>query len=246
MLRVRALVKEFYVNLGEQKNLTCYVRGRWILFRERAISQLLELRSVSDCKEYDQLQESSNFEEIVKQLTNGLRVWQRTKTIRNAYIDIGDLLEAVKVWFYFINSVLTLSKHVSTVRQDHAILLYALVNGFNLNVGKIVEQSILDYHENNFSGNIPYSALITLLCLKGGVTFSETKEKCSRSSTLTLIGLKAPVQGEEVERTRKRKRAALQREVTPTAEEELEIEEMGVVLKITQRNQCSPLGLKKI
>ena len=25
--RIRALVKEFYANLGKQKNLTCYVRG---------------------------------------------------------------------------------------------------------------------------------------------------------------------------------------------------------------------------
>ena len=41
--RVRALVKEFYTNLGEQKNLTCYVRGRWIHFGEMTISQLLEL-----------------------------------------------------------------------------------------------------------------------------------------------------------------------------------------------------------
>ena len=29
---LRALVKEFYANLGEQKNLGCYVRGRWIHF----------------------------------------------------------------------------------------------------------------------------------------------------------------------------------------------------------------------
>ena len=27
-LGVWALVKEFYANLGEQRNLTCYVRGR--------------------------------------------------------------------------------------------------------------------------------------------------------------------------------------------------------------------------
>ena len=78
-----------------------------------------------------------------------------------------------KVWFYFVNSILTPLKHVSTVRQDHAILLYALVKGWNLNLGKIVEQSILDYDEINFSGNIPHPALITLLCIKGGVTFSE-------------------------------------------------------------------------
>ena len=33
--RVRDLVKEFYANLGEQKNLTYYVRGRWIPFYEK-------------------------------------------------------------------------------------------------------------------------------------------------------------------------------------------------------------------
>ena len=40
---VRALIKEFYANLGKQKNLTCYARGRWIPFRERAIAQLVVL-----------------------------------------------------------------------------------------------------------------------------------------------------------------------------------------------------------
>ena len=40
----RALGKEFYTNLGERRNLTCYVRGRWVPFGERAISQLFGLR----------------------------------------------------------------------------------------------------------------------------------------------------------------------------------------------------------
>ena len=142
---------------------------------------------MSECEEYSQLQESPKFEEIVKELIDGLGVWQRIKTICNAYINRGDLSEAVKVWFYFVNYVLTPSKHVSIVRQDRVILLYALVKGFNKNVGKIVEQSILNYVKNNFSGNIPHASLITLLCIKGGVTFSETEERCPRSSPLTLI-----------------------------------------------------------
>ena len=94
---------------------------------------------MSDCKEYDQLQKSLKFEEIIKKLTDSLGVRQRTKTIRNAYIDRGDLSKVVKVCFYFINFVLTPYKHVSTVRQDRSILLYALVKGLSLNVGKIVE-----------------------------------------------------------------------------------------------------------
>ena len=144
---------------------------------------------MSECVEYDQLRESPKFEEIVKELKNGLGQWQRTKTIHKAYINKGDLAEVVKVWFYFVNFVLTTFEHVSTVRQDCAILLYALVKWFSLQVGKIVKQSILDYVENNFSRNIPHPTLITVLCIKRGVTFSETEERCSRYSPLTLTGV---------------------------------------------------------
>ena len=114
--------------------------------------------------------------------------------------------------------------------QDCAILLYALIKGCSLNVGKIVEQSILDYAENNFSDNIPHLTLITLLCIKGGVPFNKIEEKCPRASLLTFTRvIKTPAQGEEVERARKRKRVAIElpREVTPVVEEEPEIEERG-------------------
>ena len=108
--------------------------------------------------------------------------------------------------------------------------LYALVKGWSLNVGKIVEHSILDYAENNFSRNIPHPSLITLLCIKGSVTFSETEEKYPRPYPLTLTRvLKTPAQGEEVERARKRKKADTNflREEAPAVEEEPETEEMG-------------------
>ena len=51
----RALVKEFYTNLSDRKNMTCYVRGRWVPFGERALSQLLGLKTVRDCTVYEQL-----------------------------------------------------------------------------------------------------------------------------------------------------------------------------------------------
>ena len=70
-----------------------------------------------------------------------------------------------------------------------------------------MEQSILDYARNKFSRNIPHPALITLLCIKGGVTFSETKENYPKASPLTLTGvLKTPAEDKEVERIRMMKR----------------------------------------
>ena len=68
----RAIVKEFYPNLGERDDLTCYIRERWIPFGERAISQLLKLKIVGDYTKNEQLQESSRFKEISRELTNGL------------------------------------------------------------------------------------------------------------------------------------------------------------------------------
>ena len=112
-----------------------------------------------------------------------------------------------KVWFYLFNSIFKPPKHVSIVRQDLALLLYALIKGFELDVAKIIKESILDYAENNFSANIPHPSLITLLCIKGGVKFKEEEEKSLKASPLTLTGaLKASIEGEEVERIRKRKR----------------------------------------
>ena len=85
--------------------------------------------------------------------------------------------------------------HISTVRQDRAILLYALVKGYEVNLGGIMENSILEFMKGNFAGNIPHPFLITLLCIKGGVNFNkEEEERYPKTSPLTLIGvLKASV-----------------------------------------------------
>ena len=69
------------------------------------------------------------------------------------------------------------SKLVSTMRQDRIILLYALVKAYALNVGKIMDKSILDYAEVKFSANIPHPSLITLLCIKRGARFNEENEE---------------------------------------------------------------------
>ena len=47
----RSLVKEFYANLEDRRNLICYVKGRWVPFGERAISQLFGLRERENCIE---------------------------------------------------------------------------------------------------------------------------------------------------------------------------------------------------
>ena len=77
----------------------------------------------------------------------------------------GNLTEEAKVWFYFICSVLMPSKNLSTVRREEAFLLYALLKGYKINVGNIIERSILGYFESNCRGMIPHPEIITKLCI---------------------------------------------------------------------------------
>ena len=44
-------------------------------------------------------------------------------------------------------------KHLSIVRREEAILLYALLKGYKINVGKNIEKSILDYSESEYRGD---------------------------------------------------------------------------------------------
>ena len=82
------------------------------------------------------------------------------------------------------------SKHLSTVRIEEAILLYALLRGYKINVGKFMEKSILGYFESKCKGMIPHPATITRLCIQGGVDEEwGTEETYPKSSSLTLTGI---------------------------------------------------------
>ena len=73
------------------------------------------------------------------------------------------------------------------MRRDEAILLYALLKGYKINVGNIIEKSILSYSGSNCMGLIPHLATITNLCLLGGVEAEwEKEETYPGASSLTL------------------------------------------------------------
>ena len=114
------------------------------------------------------------------------------KGIKRIHVSIAreDLTEKAKFWFYFLYSVLIPSKHVCIVRQDKAILLYAILKGYKINFGKIIEKSIPDYHSNNFFGHIPHPSIIIHLCIKRGVNFyQEAEEKCPATPPLNFTSI---------------------------------------------------------
>ena len=94
------------------------------------------------------------------------------------------------------------SKDLSTVSRNEVILLYALLKRYKINVGKIIENSILSYSRSKCRGLIPHLTTITSLCLLGGVDEEWGKEETyPRASPLTLTRVtKGPqIRGKEKE-----------------------------------------------
>ena len=81
---------------------------------------------------YKKLADSSNREKIARRLTDSKVKWGQGMGEKKI-INRGDLTEEAKVWFYFLASILVLTKHGCTVREQEAVILYAILKGYNLN-----------------------------------------------------------------------------------------------------------------
>ena len=130
---------------------------------------MFKLRVQKNGSKFKKQLKEPKHKKIVDLLTAGKGKWKGTKKTPFKSITRGDLTEEAKVWFCFISSVLMPSKRLSTVRRVEAILLYVLLKGYKINVGKIIEKSILGYSESKCRGIIPHPATITRLCVQGGV-----------------------------------------------------------------------------
>ena len=184
-----AVVREFYSNLVGRKENSVFVRGVLVSYEAETINEMYGMEGQKHGSKYKKIADSPNREKIARKLTYGkvkLGQGRGAKKIINR----GDLIEETKVWFYFLASVLVPTKYVCTVREQEAIILYAILKGYKLNAGAIIENSIMKYHEGNKMGLIPHPATITRLCIRAGVKgIWEKEEEFPKASPLTLTGV---------------------------------------------------------
>ena len=164
-----SLVREFFANMVEKEGNRVYVKGNWVEFSRGEINRLFSLRVQKDGLKFKKEQKEPKHQKIVDLLMARKGEWKGTKKTPFKSIAREDQTEEAKVWFYFIIFVLMSSKHLSTVRRDEAILLYALLKGYKIYVGKIIQKSILNYSKRKCRRMIPHPAIITRLCIQGGV-----------------------------------------------------------------------------
>ena len=184
------IVREFYSNLVGRKDNSVFVRGVWVPYGAENINAIYGMEGQKHGSKYKRLADRPNKEKIARRLTDGKVKWG-TGQGEKKIINRGDLTEEAKVWFYFLASVLIPTKHVCTVKEQEEVLLYAILKGYKVNAGAIIEKSIMKNHEGNRKGLIPHPATITWLCFKAGVKGNWAEEKeCPNASPLTLTGVR--------------------------------------------------------
>ena len=184
-----AVVREFYANLVGRKDNTVYVRGVWVPYGAQAINQVYGLAGLKHGSKYKKLLENPDLKKIAEKLTGGKAQLRQEKGGPKT-LNRGSLTEEAKVWFYFLAFVLVPTKHLSTVREQEAVMLYAILKGYKINIGAIIENSIMRYHDGNKRGLIPHPATVTILCLKAGVKGDwGTEEEVPLASPLVLTGV---------------------------------------------------------
>ena len=184
-----AVVREFYSNLVGRKENPVFVGGVWVPYGAKTINEMYGMEGQKNGSKFKKLMNNPNREKMAKRLTDGKGQWKKGKGEQET-LSRGDLTEEVKVWFYFLASVMVPTKHVCTLREQEAILLYAILKGYKIDVGTVIENSIIRYHEGNKRGLIPHLATITRLCIRAGVKGSwAEEEECPNASPLTLTGI---------------------------------------------------------
>ena len=142
-----AVVGEFYSNMIDMREDSAYVRRVWVLMGHEMINEVLQIKDPNNGSKFKRLLREPNHDKIVDFLTGGKGKWNSTRKNPHESIHRGSLTKEAKVWFYFIAYVIIPTKHLSTIRENEAILLYALLKGYKFDVGKIIETSIRTFRK---------------------------------------------------------------------------------------------------
>ena len=127
--------------VGMREDLV-YVRGVWVPFGHQRINEVFQLKELKHGSKFKKLVEDPDHGKIINLLTTGQGKWETGRRRRRTHTMLST--EDAKVWFYFIASVIIPTKHLCSVKEQEAIILYAILKGYKINVGSLIEASSRD------------------------------------------------------------------------------------------------------
>lgn len=171
------VVREFYANLRDFHGTPdVQVRGVSVSFSAESINKLYQLPQFEN-DEYTVFRQAPvEFDELIEYLCYPEAVWKLSASGHVMSFQARFLKQAAAAVFLFIIARLMPAKHATDVTKDRAILLYCILKGHTMDVGKIIEASIFHAAISNKNVNLPHPSLITELCQSRGVQWNNAEE----------------------------------------------------------------------
>lgn len=136
------LVKEFYANAKEHDNFKVFVRGRWVRFDRVSINRFYHTQDIPN-DDYSRLRdEGVNPTTLINTLARAGTEWNRNANAVPNF-PASWLTANCKMWHQFITAKLIPSSNISEMTRDRATLNYAIQMEHSIDVGKIIQNSIL-------------------------------------------------------------------------------------------------------
>ena len=185
------LVREFYANALEHNHRRVFVRGKQVDFNGKAINRFFKLPDIENDGYTQFIGKQVDFEEIIHEIAVPGTTWKLTDDRPITFKSIG-LTKNCKALHYFLGARLMPVRHFSDINKDRAILLYCLMTGKSLDVGRFISSHIVQCYKHQ-SMSLFFPSLITALCVAAGVQYGPNEESLAPMAALTdqrIYGMK--------------------------------------------------------
>ncbi len=186
------IVREFYANAPEHDNRKVFVRGKQVSFSGKAINKFFKLPDFERDEYTEFIGKQIDYQEIIQEIAVPGTQWKFTDDRPVTFKSLG-LTRECKAWYYFLGARLMPVRHFSDITKEKAVLLYCLVTGKSLDVGKFMSSHIVQCYKHQ-TMSLFYPSLITALCVAAGVQFGAEDESLAPMAALTdnkIYGMKS-------------------------------------------------------
>ena len=167
-------MREFYANAYEHENFRAFVRGKRVAFDRTTINQHYFWPNIDDDGYNTYLSKELDWEEVITALCKPGTQWKLSGKEALSFPSSA-MTRELKVWHYFIRAKLMQVTHFSDVVKDQAELLYEIKTKKSIDIGSVIEQSILQ-HVKMPNAGLYCPSLIIVLCYKAGVLYDANEE----------------------------------------------------------------------
>ena len=101
-----------------------------------------------------------------------------------------ELKPVAKVWYNFLCVKIKPSLHLSTMTKDKTILLYAMIKGFQFDIGMVIERGLIESTHGRCTGGLIHPSLIIELCRSARVLMLDSEEQVQQRLPIPLPRVK--------------------------------------------------------